>query len=268
MWSIDRWGSSAEVSMTGDQGGGLPPSRVITPGDPAVTALDQAGMQLRAPWAASIAGILFAAFFTAALLLMRSSPLTAADDAALIQLFAEGRDQWLFVGAMYLAPFAGIMFLWFMAVIRDQIGEREDRFFATVFFGSGLLFVAMLFAASAVAGSIVVGVRYLDLGAPAATDTTSARALAYTLLFGFSTRAAAVFLISLATIGLRSRAFPNWFAWTGYVLGILLFVVVAIWDWIVLVLPAWVAVVSVFILGRERTLRRRARPRTEEIEPR
>ena len=47
---------------------------------------------------------------------------------------------------LYLVPFAGIAFLWFIGVVRDRIGEREDKFFATVFFGSGLLFVAMLFA--------------------------------------------------------------------------------------------------------------------------
>jgi hypothetical protein len=251
-----------------ENGEGVSPSRVIATGEPVVTVLDQAGMGLRAPWAASIAGILFAAFFTVSLVLMRSSPLTAANDAELVELFAQGRDQWLFVGAMYLAPFAGIMFLWFIAVIRDQIGDREDRFFATVFFGSGLLFVTMLFAAAAVAGSFVVGVRYLGLDAPTAADTASARALSYTLLFGFSTRAAAVFLIALGTIGLRSRAFPNWFAWTGYFLGVLLFAIVVVWDWIVLVLPAWVAVVSVFILGRERSFRRRARPMAEDVDAR
>jgi len=40
-----------------------------------------------------------------------------------------------------LAPFAGIAFLWFIAVVRNLIGDREDRFFATVFLDSGLLFV-------------------------------------------------------------------------------------------------------------------------------
>jgi hypothetical protein len=73
-------------------------------------------------------------------------------------------------------------------------------------------------------------------------------------LFGLSTRAAAVFLISLATIVLRSGAMPRWIAWTGYLLGAALLVVVAFWDWI---LPAWVAVVSLSILRRER-LRRSA----------
>ena len=44
--------------------------------------------------------------------------------------------------ALDLVPFAGIAFLWFMGVLRDRPGELEDRFFATVFLGSGLLFEA------------------------------------------------------------------------------------------------------------------------------
>ncbi len=55
--------------------------------------------------------------------------------------------------SLNLVPFAGIAFLWFIGVLRDRIGEREDRFFATVFLGSGLLFVAMMFVAVAVAGA-------------------------------------------------------------------------------------------------------------------
>ena len=130
----------------------------------------------------------------------------------------------------------------------------------TVFFGSGLLFVASLFVTAAVAGSLVVSVRYLGLGPPSATEVDLVRSLSYTLLFAISTRAAAVFLISLGTIGLRSGAFPRWFALTGYLLGGLLMVIVTIWDWVVLVLPAWVAVVSLFILRRERAIRSADRP--------
>ncbi|MDQ7822286.1 MAG: hypothetical protein RDV48_05780 [Candidatus Eremiobacteraeota bacterium] len=51
--------------------------------------------------------------------------------------------------AMQLMPVAGIAFLWFIGVIRNRMGAHEDRFFATVFFGSGLLFVAMIFSISA-----------------------------------------------------------------------------------------------------------------------
>lgn len=215
----------------------------------------EAGRQLRAPWAASIAGLLFAFLFTGALVLLRSQPMITANDAELVEEFATGKDLPAVIGGLYMAPFAGIMFLWFIAVIRDQIGEREDRFFATAFFGSGLLFVAILFAAVAVASAPIVGVRYLDQAPPSAEEVAQARALSYTLMFAFATRAAAVFLLAMATIGIKSGVFPRWFGRAGYIVGLVLLVVVAVWDWVILVLPAWVALVSLYILRRERSRR-------------
>jgi hypothetical protein len=225
------------------------------PGEPVLSVLDDAGRQLRAPWAASIAGLLFAVLFTAALILLRSQPMVAAGDVELVRLYSTGQDLPAVIGGLYLAPFSGIMFLWFVAVIRDQLGEREDRFFATVFFGSGVLFVALVFAATAVAVAPSVAVRNLDQAAPTASTFGLLRSLSYTLMFAFATRAAAVFLLATATIGLRSRVIPRWLAIAGYVLGIALFLMVVVWDWIILVLPAWVAVVSLFILRRERSRR-------------
>ena len=37
-----------------------------------------------------------------------------------------------------LMPFAGIAFLWFIGVVRDGFGRYEDKFFASVFLGSGI----------------------------------------------------------------------------------------------------------------------------------
>jgi hypothetical protein len=205
--------------------------------------LEEAGRQLRAPWAASIAGILFSVMFTAALVLVRSASDPSGQSTAFV------------IGGLYLAPFAGIMFLWFVAVIRDQLGEREDRFFATVFFGSGLLFVALLFTTAAVVSTATTLVEFLG-GAELSTEGQAIlRALAYTLLFAMATRAAAVFMLATATIGIKSGVFPRWFALVGYLLGFVLLVAVSFWDWFILVLPGWVAVVSLFILRRERTRR-------------
>ena len=242
--------------MTGLMDPGPPPPEVALGADMTVPAMiADAGRQLRAPWAASIAGLLFAVLFTSGLLLLRSQPMLGASDAELVRLFATGQDLAGIVGGLYLAPFAGIMFLWFIAVIRDQIGEREDRFFATVFFGSGLLFVAVFFVAVAVASWPIVAVRYLGLRAPSASEVEVTRALSYALMFAFGTRAAAVFLIAMSTVGLKSQVFPRWFARAGYVVGIVLLVAVVFWDWIILVLPAWVALVSLYILRRERLRR-------------
>jgi len=209
----------------------------------AMPVIEEAGRQLRAPWAASVAGILFSVLFTAALVLIRSEPAGTTHSTAIV------------IGGLYLAPFAGIMFLWFVAVIRDQIGEREDRFFATVFFGSGLLFVGLLFTAAAVASTPTSLVEFMGGAQPSPESAALLRALAYTLLFAFATRGAAVFMIATATIGIRSGVFPRWFALVGYLLGVVLLVAVSFNDWFILVLPAWVAVVSLFILQRERARR-------------
>ena len=227
-------------------------------GIPAGSVIDEASRQLRAPWAASIAGLLFAALFTGALALLQNSPMFTANDVGILRIFATGEDLPVLVGGMYLAPLAGVAFLWFIAVIRDQIGEREDRFFATVFFGSGLLFVAMLFASAAAVSAVVVGFRYLGERPPSAATIGMMRALGYTFAFAFSTRAAAIFLIATATIGIRSRVFPRWFAVTGYALGAVLLFVMSIWALAILVLPIWVALVSLFILRREWSHRRNA----------
>jgi hypothetical protein len=241
------------------------PGRGTDPGTETLNAINEAGRQMRAPWAAGIAGLLFAILFTGALILLRSGPLTTATDAQLALLFATGGHVPIVIGGLYLAPFSGIMFLWFIAVVRDQIGEREDRFFATVFFGSGLLFVALVFVATATASAVVVGYLYLDQPAPSAALVQAMRALSYTVLFAFSTRAAAVFLISMGTIGLRSQTFPRWFAMTGYLLGLVLLVAVTFFDWAILVLPAWVAIVSLFIMRRERARGREAAARPPAI---
>ena len=218
--------------------------------------VDLAGRELRAPWAAGVAGLLFTLLFTAALILLRTYPQASASDADVGQFFNSGQDNLIVIGGLYLAPFSGIAFLWFIAVIRDQLGDREDRFFATVFFGSGVLFVALLFSAAAVASSISVGVRYLGLAPPTANTVGLVRALSYTVLFAFGTRVAAVFLFSIATIGWRSQAFPRWLALAGYVLGLVLLVAVTFFDWVVEVFPLWVAISSLVILRRESARRR------------
>jgi hypothetical protein len=210
---------------------------------PAIPVIEEAGRQLRAPWAASMAGLLFSVMFTMALILVRSQADQPAQNSAIV------------IGGLYLAPFAGIMFLWFVAVIRDQVGDREDRFFATAFFGSGLLFVGLLFTTAAVVSTPTTLVQFLGEPQLSAESVSLLRGLGYTLLFTMATRAAAVFMLATATIGIKSGAFPRWFGLSGYLLGFVLLVAVSFFDWFILVLPAWVAAVSLFILRRERARR-------------
>src|SRR5580693_10001271 len=112
----------------------------------------RAGSPLRTPRAAAVAGIVFSVLLISALVLLRVS--VPAHPSVPGSWLTDSRRRAAVAIALNLVPFAGIAFLWFIGVLRDRIGEREDRFFATVFLGSGVLFVAMLFVTAAVAGGL------------------------------------------------------------------------------------------------------------------
>ena len=102
-------------------------------------------------------------------------------------------------------PFAGISFLWFVGVIRDLLGEHEDQFFATVFFGSSLLFLAMVFVSSAIAAAILASAN-ARTGVGLHQDVVLlSQAIMRQISNVYALRMASVFMMSLATIWLRTR---------------------------------------------------------------
>ena len=153
--------------------------------------------------------------------------------------------------ALYLVPFAGIAFLWFMGVLRDRLGELEDRFFATVFLGSGLLFVACLFGAAAMSGALIEVAAAGNLRSPDSATLYLGRRAIDALMNLFAMKMAGVFMISTCTIGLRSAIFPRWIAFAGYACALVLLVAIANWKWTELVFPLWMLLVSMQILLAE-----------------
>jgi hypothetical protein len=141
--------------------------------------------------------------------------------------------------ALNLVPFAGIAFLWFIAVVRDHLGELEDRFFATVFLGSGLLYVAMIFIATALAGALIE-LLPTELNRLTTSGTyVLARQEIYRMMNIFSIRMAGVFMISTSTIFAQTRILPRWIAFLGYALATILLVGVGNISWIIIVFPLW-----------------------------
>ena len=143
-------------------------------------------------------------------------------------------------------PFAGIAFLWFVGVVRDRVGDAEDRFFATVFLGSGLLFVGMLFVAAAIAAALVTSVG--QDGDAVSPDTWAVgRRTAHELL-DYAMRMAAVFTLATTTILLRTRLASRWLVAAGYAIGLLLLVAVGFLSWVELLFPVWVLALSLYVL--------------------
>ncbi len=199
--------------------------------------------RLRTPKAAALAGILFSLLATIAFwLLWITVPADPQEPGAWLQ-----NGSVALTLALNLIPFAGIAFLWFIAVLRDRLGQDEDRFFATVFFGSGLLFLCMLLTAAAVVGAILAafvvvpeqiinsGVYYL------------ARAIAYNILNIYMIKMASVFMITTSTLAIYTNLVSRWLAILGYGLSLLLLFGSYYIRWSFLVFPLWVFLLSLSI---------------------
>ena len=206
--------------------------------------LNLTNQKLKTPRAAALAGILFAVLFTSTVVLLRLSvPADPADAGTWLRERAGTVSL-----ALSLLPFAGIAFLWFIGVVRDRLGHLEDQFFSTVFFGSGLLFLAMTFVSAALAGGIVATYalehsRFIDSGM-----YTLIRAVMYRVTNVYAIKMAGVFMISLATIWVRTRLMPRSLAFLTYVLALALLLTISSSPWVTLIFPAWVGAVSVYIL--------------------
>jgi hypothetical protein len=206
-----------------------------------------------APRAAAIAGVIFSLLLIIGLVLIRLSvppdpgqPGTWVSDA--------GRRNMVRL-ALNLFPFAGIAFLWFMGVLRNRLGAREDQLLATAFLGSGLLFVVSLFCAAALAAGLMEAIADGQVVLPNSESYYFGRRTVYMLLNVFAFKMAAVFMFSTGTIGLRTGFIPRWVALVGFGCGLVLLFVMTSWPWIGLLFPFWVLLVSAVVLVTE--LRRR-----------
>ena len=209
-----------------------------------VTEPARLARDLRTPKAAAVAGILFSLMLGTVIVMMSSViPPQGAGRGAWITNASSRRSV---AFALSLIPFAGIAFLWFIGVIRNHLGDREDKFFATVFLGSGLLLVGILFTASAVMTSVLATYEQSPTISP---DTLRiAEILASTLLVTFGARMAAVFTISVTTVGLRTQLVPGWLSVIGIVCSVSLVVTPPAPKLTELAFPLWVLILSLNIL--------------------
>lgn len=201
------------------------------------------------PRSAAIAGVVFAALMGCSLTIVRLAvpPYHADPGAWLTDRYRRDAVR----VAIYLAPFVGIAFLWFIGVVRSRLGVLEDRFFASVFLGSGLLFVAGLYASAAFSGALVQTIiqGHTDL---LHTDTYYLiRQLIAASLNIFAIKMAGVFTITTSSIVLRTGILPSWVAYSGFGCAAVLLLVITEWPWIALLFPCWILAVSLCILHAE-----------------
>lgn len=208
--------------------------------------------RLRSVESAAIAGVLYAVLATIALAVLSGFPDLALSDDALTAWFDEADHQASLILGLNLAAASSIAFLWFVAVIRRRLGEREGRFFATVFFGSALVYVSIWLVAAAALSAPAVALTIEEAGSVDQDTVTLAHGFAAALILVAAPRIQAVFVFTTSTLILRTGVMPRWIAVFGYLMGLALFTVPLVTDPIGVGLPVYVLVVSVALLVTRR----------------
>lgn len=216
-------------------------------------AFGRARRALSSVYSVSVAleGLTAAALMTASIYLIERQPGVGTTSGDLSWYADPGNRSTVELG-LSLGTLGMVAFLWFMAVIRQRLAEREDQFHATAFLGSGIVFAILATTAAVCAAAPTLVVHFG--GEESLSDSTVA--LAHGLWFGLwgigASRFAGVFMAVTSTLGLRFGALPAWLARTGFVLGVLLGITGAFAGPLDFLFPAWLALVSITLLFSRR----------------
>lgn len=204
-----------------------------------------------APWA----GVGFALLMGASLVVINDAPGARSSDDAITSYYASSRFRPLEITVLYLLPLSGVCFLWFLGVLRYRLGLLEGSkvgLIATVQYGSGIIFLALLFTAGAGFGS-GIATKLAGAQLPDASSLRQILAFSDATLFIYATRASAIFVLTTSTVALRTRTLPRLLCYAGILTALALLVATSLSLAFVLVFPAWVLVVSIQQLVRRHT---------------
>jgi hypothetical protein len=203
---------------------------------------------------AALAGLLFAVLYVFAFVILRRVPDGKSSVSAAESFYSSSGDRRaVTLVVVYVVPLTGIALLWFTAAVRHRVvslSSGEDALLSTVQLLSAALYVAMVFAATAVLTAPAIAV---DLGAVSVDEVVGDRSLLVvgdTILAVFALRTAGVFIAAGTTRALRSGLIPRWFAIVSYVLVLVMLLVVSRSRVVSLLFPLWVAVMSLVVWRR------------------
>ena len=201
--------------------------------------------EVRSPPSAAIAGIVYSILMSTGMILTSSLALLNPEDIT--------RDNMEVLAAtapfvLTMIPFAGIAFLWFTGVIRDLLGEREDRFFSTIFFGSGIIQVVLLFIWGAIFGTLMAAINRFTVQLADNNVYALFIALMNEIVGNFGLRMAGVYMLAIGTLWTRTKLMPRWLTTITYILALGFLLAAGKIREARFIFPVWVFVVSVYVL--------------------
>jgi len=145
-----------------------------------------------------------------------------------------------------LIALAGMLFLVFLAGLRERLGEKGGTQ-ATIAVAAGVLYVGLLFAAVAAVAAIPAS---LDYQKPFTIDPGTGRlllSLAFSATY-FASVPAAAFVAASSTAAQRSGVLPAWLVRAGYAVGVLCVIGLVLFPVGPMLAALWTVPVSVLML--------------------
>lgn len=194
-------------------------------------------------------GCAHALLFLLSYALLTSAPGPQAPNEELLAFYESDSRRRLVLVGLYVMPFAGITFLWFSVALRTWLraaNRQESEFVAGLHLASGMLYVALFFAAAAASSVVALGLEF----AHAPLDPLVARLFPQygaTLLIVFAMRMAAMFVFTTSRLARLAGLMPAWFAHFGLACGLVLLLSTSLSRTLVLVLPLWLLALCALI---------------------
>ena len=229
--------------------------------DPRDTPEERGRSLRRAASLTAIVGIAFSVLFTVSFVALSRVPGSSATDEELNDYYLTDERTLPVAIGLYVLPFAGIAFLWFIVALRMWAAasvRRVNNLQSNIQLISGIVFVAMIFVGAAATSVLAVSAHYAD----GAIDPVTARQFpifGQTIIVFFAMRMAAMFVFTTSALARSSRILPRWFTWVGFAVGLFLLVSTAFTPLLILVFPGWVFIASVILLRKAREIPRDAR---------
>ena len=201
--------------------------------------------KVRSPRSAAFAGIGYSILMITGMFLLASIASVRLEEITPELLESWSRKASLII---IMVPFAGISFLWFTGVIRELLGEMEDRFFATIFYGSGIIQVVLLFIWGAIFGAVMVARAMTATGLIDNGIYIFSFALMNEIIGNYALRMAGVYMTAINSLWSKTNLMPRWLTITTYVLAFGFLIAAERFREARFIFPIWVFVVSVYIL--------------------
>lgn len=211
--------------------------------------------QRKAAYITIAVGAAHAVLFLVSFWLLSHLPGPGASDAQFVDFYRSDNQRRPILAGLYLMPFAGIAFIWFFVALRTLAASHltgQDALLSNVQHVSGVLYVALFFAAAAADAVLPAGVQFDDLQA----STALARVFpefGSVLFFVFAMRMAGMFVFTTSNIARSAANVPRWFVYLGYLVGLFLLLSATFSPFLVVVFPVWLLALCALLFRWART---------------